>query len=88
MNNIKTIKCAICGAEMMIEESNNAYPIREYSYIGEEENRCCHSCDDMFVIPARISFYSAKLSEEKEKEYHEILKEKTYNELIEIFTKK
>jgi len=41
--------CSICEGQY-IEYGNNAYPFA---------GRCCHDCDNRFVIPARIMQISA-----------------------------
>lgn len=43
---MKTITCSICGLQIPIEISNNAWPITQ----GE----CCPNCNRDLVIPARI----------------------------------
>lgn len=43
---MKTIICSICGLQIPIEISNNAWPITQ----GE----CCPNCNRDLVIPARI----------------------------------
>lgn len=43
---MKTITCSICGLQIPIEISNNAWPITQ----GE----CCPRCNRDLVIPARL----------------------------------
>ena len=47
--------CCICGKIIRNEfDSNNPWPIRPYSSIGEKENRCCKECNDKYVVTFRI----------------------------------
>ena len=46
------MQCSICNDPIMIEPSGwaegaNAYPVTD--------GRCCHACDTLVVIPARLS---------------------------------
>lgn len=81
----RKIKCCICGAEIDVLMSNNPYPIREYSTIGENKNRCCPLCDDVFVTPARVSLLH--LSGEEATIVHEQFKNMSYEELCIIMRK-
>lgn len=47
--------CCICGAKLPIAFSHNPYPVREKSWFGQKENRCCSDCNTDLVLPARIS---------------------------------
>ncbi len=49
------ITCCICGEKFNMQYSHNPYPVREESWFGERENRCCGECNDMFVIKSRIA---------------------------------
>ena len=46
----QTIRCCLCGAEVPREESDNPWPLDG----GDENARCCHSCDETKVLPARL----------------------------------
>lgn len=49
------MKCCICGAAISDDRhSHNPYPVRPESWYGEKENRCCGTCNQRIVIPARI----------------------------------
>ncbi len=41
------MKCCICGEQIEEVFSNNALPIKD--------GRCCNTCNDVYVIPARIA---------------------------------
>ena len=47
--------CCICGKKLDLSFSHNPYPVREESWYGQKENRCCSDCNGRIVIPARIS---------------------------------
>ena len=93
MNNIrrkemqerKVIKCCICGEEITVRDSNNPYPVREWSAMGTDKNRCCHKCNREIVTPSRIVGMQAKNDKEFDN-YHRNLKSMPYSELKKIFT--
>lgn len=85
MQERKVIKCCICGEEITVRESNNPYPVREWSAIGTDKNRCCHSCNHDIVTPSRIVGNCAKNQDEYDN-YHRNLKSMPYSELKKIFT--
>lgn len=45
------IKCCLCGAEMEEWQSNNPWPLM---YDEDYESRCCHDCNALKVLPARL----------------------------------
>lgn len=47
--------CCICGTKLSLSLSHNPYPVREKSWYGQKENRCCSDCNTDIVIPARLS---------------------------------
>ena len=58
-------KCCICGDAITDETGHNPYPVRDQSYYGERENRCCASCNQRFVIPARLRFGRSEANHRK-----------------------
>ena len=58
------IRCCICGEEIAVQESNNPYPVRDWSAIGSTTNRCCHKCNREFVMPSRIIGMTAESKSE------------------------
>lgn len=44
------VKCAICRGDLENEYGNNPYPI-----VKSEEAKCCNTCNEFFVIPARVN---------------------------------
>ena len=47
----KSLRCCICGKKIAYGESENADPVCP-------NGRCCHECDDKFVLPARFGVTS------------------------------
>lgn len=84
MQERKVIKCCICGEEITVRESNNPYPVREWSAIGTDKNRCCHKCNREIVLPSRILGGQAK-NDKEFNNYHHNLKSMPYGELQKIF---
>ena len=79
---MKKIKCAICGKEITITEGNNPYPVRPWSAINSDKNRCCHECNEMYVIPFRFAI--AGKNEKEKQQVHTMLKFCTQEKLIEL----
>jgi len=44
----KTGTCCLCGAKYRMY-GNNPWPLSD-----DEDDRCCHACNDTLVVPARI----------------------------------
>lgn len=76
------ITCCICGEKFPMHESHNPYPVRDESWFGDKENRCCVVCNDTIVSKSRTAafltgdviyrqVYAAKL---KKMSYEELLK--------------
>lgn len=65
---MEVIRCCICSKIIKSIESNNPWPVRNYSFIGEKENRCCNSCNNDIVIPLRIGLING--TEEQVQELH------------------
>ena len=84
MQEQKVIKCCICGEELIVREGNNPFPVREWSAIGTDKNRCCHKCNSEIVIPARMASRYAK-SQGKFDEFCNTLKNSSYEDLVECF---
>ncbi len=63
---MEVVRCCICSKIIKEIESNNPWPVRSYSAIGEKENRCCHTCNNEIVLPIRIGLISASESEVQE----------------------
>lgn len=79
---MKEIKCCICGKKIPIVESNNPYPVKKWSALGSDKNRCCHSCNTNFVTPYRIMLCGS--TQEEVNWTHNILKSYTYERLVEV----
>lgn len=60
--------CCICGKECENEWGNNPYPVNN-----TENARCCDTCNDLYVIPARIANLMAM-------KYSPVKKEMDYDE--------
>ena len=78
------IRCCICGEEIAVQESNNPYPVRDWSAIGSTTNRCCHKCNREFVMPSRIIRMTAE-SKSELNTLHNTLKKMSYPELKSVF---
>jgi hypothetical protein len=61
------ITCCICGKKITPTESNNPYPVRDYSNHGDSVNRCCHTCNREVVIPSRTVLTGAPSEAERDK---------------------
>ncbi len=85
MREKKVIRCCICGEEIIVRDGNNPYPVREWSAMGTDKNRCCHKCNREIVTPSRIVGMQAKNDKEFDN-YHRNLKSMPYSELKKIFT--
>lgn len=48
-NNMKRLKCCICGCDFYDRTGNNPDPIIE-----DEDSVCCPACNQLFVIPKRM----------------------------------
>lgn len=46
-NRYEKVKCCFCGKEIIWKNGNNPEPVEE------ENKRCCNSCNNKIVIPAR-----------------------------------
>lgn len=46
----KTLICCLCGEEILDPYGHNPYPLAT-----NPEDRCCETCNDTKVIPARIA---------------------------------
>ncbi len=46
----RMVRCCLCGVEIPFLESDNPWPLDG----GDEDARCCHSCNGSKVIPARL----------------------------------
>ena len=57
----RPVKCSLCGVEVPWIESHNPWPLDG----GDDEARCCFTCNAVKVIPARIRF--ARKQERKAK---------------------
>lgn len=79
---MQEIKCCICGKRMPVIAGNNPYPVREWSCIGSDKNRCCHTCNSMFVVPVRIAI--GKKTKDEQLQVHNQLKTYSYEELVEF----
>ena len=44
------MRCVICGRNYPNQYGNNPYPVKT-------KGLCCNECNDMIVIPARITEY-------------------------------
>lgn len=75
----KAIRCCICSKIMWDIESNNPWPVRPYSSIGEDENRCCAECNNTLVLPIRIGLIAA--SESQVQEIHQKLNKMDFYEI-------
>lgn len=75
----EAIRCCICSKIIWSVESNNPWPVREYSSIGSTENRCCHSCNNNIVTPMRIVMMN--LTEDQKVNMHEKLKTLSFYDL-------
>lgn len=71
------MKCSICGKEIA-GFGNNPWPVRR-----PEDARCCDSCDNLFVIPARI--VSNNLPPENFEKFSKALDKESYSKLLELF---
>jgi hypothetical protein len=79
---MQQIKCCICGERIPVIEGNNPYPVRKWSALGSDKNRCCHSCNSDFVVPFRIAISSD--SNNNVEQIHNLLMSYSYKELIEL----
>lgn len=86
MQEQKVIKCCICGKEIPVTEGNNPYPVRDWSAIGTDINRCCHKCNHEIVVPSRLVGRFAK-NQKEINNYRLILMTYTHEQLSEIFAK-
>ena len=80
-NNIQQIKCCICGKRIPVIESNNPYPVKKWSALGSDKNRCCHSCNSNFVAPYRMML--CEIAKGEVDMFLEMLQSLTYKELVE-----
>lgn len=72
------MKCCICGETLYDDrQGHNPYPVRPQSWYGEKENRCCSSCNQRVVIPARIRCGRKEI-------YHRTMMKMDYEELLEF----
>ena len=79
---MEVVRCCICSKVINVKESNNAWPVREYSFIGEKENRCCHTCNLEIVTPIRIGMICG--TETQVQEAHKTLRKMDYYELTNL----
>lgn len=79
---MEVCRCCICSKIIFVRESNNAWPVRDYSSIGEKENRCCHTCNDEIVVPVRIAMIGA--TEDQVRTSHENLKKMDFYQLMNL----
>lgn len=79
---MQMIKCCICGERIPVISGNNPYPVRRWSALGSDKNRCCASCNSEFVIPFRIAIGSS--TEEQFDQIHKLLMSYSYSELKEF----
>ena len=47
VDNVKKVKCCLCGKEIEEWETNNPFPI-------QANGRCCSDCNSNIVIPLRL----------------------------------
>jgi hypothetical protein len=79
---MEVVRCSICSKIIKEIESNNAWPVRAYSSIGEKENRCCHECNNGIVLPIRIGLIRA--TAEEVEELHKKFNKMDYYELTNL----
>ena len=48
--NMRKFTCCICGCDFIDWTGNNPYPFGD----GEKQS-CCHECNRLFVLPARLA---------------------------------
>ncbi len=62
---MKNTNCCICGKEINIADSHNAYPVRKSSAAGSAKNRCCSNCNKEYVIKFRMVLLPMKAADEE-----------------------
>jgi len=67
------MNCAMCGEHMKdIHDTHNPYPVADFIYAKRSNetdvaDRCCTSCDEKVVIPARVDLYRKDKSNENKR---------------------